>query len=454
MAKLDLHPGQSEIFCDLFVDKTVRHAVAACSRGWGKSYFGTACASVAVDELVKMDASIPNKNVAIVAPTFSQGMDIYMPLLKYQFGFEARATKIIQDEGKFILPNSTILKIWSFEAIERMRGTGQYFVLNDELCSWTSKPGIQGAWEDIIEPCMTTRWSNQMATMYGAPSAARSLNISTVKGYDYFYDMFNRHEQDDQWASYRFDYKMSPYLDIEEIERKRETMDPLTFAREYLATFEESGNNVFYRFKRDLHVVNDIPPVEAWEDIHVAIDFNVGIQASSFFVIRGDQLHFFDEMSGHPDTDQLAQAIVGRYSGTWTDRHGNEHDRNIYAYPDPSGKSRKTSAAVGVTDLAILRTYGIKLRATESAPPIVDSVSSVNSKLQSASGRVGMYIHAKCKGLITSLERTVWLDNNPNTATISKKEKVEHFSDGIRYAVDWLFPVISKKINVKKGTRY
>jgi hypothetical protein len=52
-----------------------------------------------------------------------------------------------------------------------------------------------------------------------------------------------------------------------------------------------------------------------------------------------------------------------------------------------------------------------------------------------------MYVHPRCTGVITSLERTKWVDKNPDTATIDKSEGVEHYSDGIRYAMEYLFPV-------------
>jgi len=44
MRNIRLHPGQSEIFDDLFVSKTIRNAVACCCRGWGKSFFASVAA--------------------------------------------------------------------------------------------------------------------------------------------------------------------------------------------------------------------------------------------------------------------------------------------------------------------------------------------------------------------------------------------------------------------------
>ena len=76
--------------------------------------------------------------------------------------------------------------------------------------------------------------------------------IATPKGYDTFHDLFILGDLDANWRSYHYDYNQSPYLDEEEISAAARKMDPIRFAREYLARFEDSGNNVFYTFDRGL----------------------------------------------------------------------------------------------------------------------------------------------------------------------------------------------------------
>jgi len=150
-----------------------------------------------------------------------------------------------------------------------------------------------------------------------------------------------------------------------------------------------------------------------------------------------------DEMQGHPDTESLAIAIKARYPG-----------KKIHAYPDPTGKSRKTSAPVGQTDFTILQNAGILVHSRDHSPKIVDSVSAVNAKLKTAAGDIGLYIHPKCDGVIKSLERTRWLDNNQDSATIDKSEGVEHYSDGIRYGVEYLFPIRRGGKVVQRGHNF
>ena len=164
------------------------------------------------------------------------------------------------------------------------------------------------------------------------------------------------------------------------------------------------------------------------------------IQASSACAIRGKQIHLLEEFKGHPDTETLAIALSTRFKG-----------HRIFAYPDPSGRARKSSAAVGRTDFTILESYGIKCLAHSKAPPIIDSVNAVNRRLLNAAGAVDFYVHPRCTGSITSLERTKWVDRNPDTATIDKSEGIEHFSDGIRYLTEYLFPILGGQKRVSRG---
>jgi len=104
-----------------------------------------------------------------------------------------------------------------------------------------------------------------------------------------------------------------------------------------------------------------------------------------------------------------------------------------------------------VTDLSILKSHGIRVRARPKSPPIKDSVQAVNTKLKTAAGDVDMYIHPRCKGLIESLERTRWVDHNPNSLTIDKTDGLEHYSDGVRYSVEYLYPVRSGGRRTSRG---
>jgi|JI10StandDraft_1071094.scaffolds.fasta_scaffold38612_8 hypothetical protein len=444
---INLHEGQSEVYEDLFVNQVCRFAVVNCSRGWGKSYMAAVAGVTAVFELLELEARIPNKIVYIIAPTYDQVTDIYYPLINYELGMENYALRSSRDTGRFVFQNGVELRLLSYEAVERMRGKGAYFVVWDEVSSCKKGIDPKEAWESVILPTIITRWSGKRQIAFKARSPGRALIISTPKGYNYFYELYNFQELDKNWKGYHYDYTKSPFLDSDEIEKIRHNTDPIKFASEYLASFTESGNSVFYCFDRKIHVRQDLEDFrkpedgeDFGEDVHVDIDFNVGLQCSSVFAVRGKQKIVLDEFKGHPDTETLAIAIATKYKG-----------HKIYAYPDPSGKARKSSAPVGRTDFSILESHGIRCLAHSKAPPIIDSVNAVNRMLMNAAGEANFFIHPRCTGGIISLERTKWVDKNPDTATIDKSEGVEHFSDGFRYGTEYLFPVRTGTRKVSRG---
>src|SRR5210317_1840328 len=106
--EINLHEGQSDVIRALFVDKSCRYAVVNASRGFGKSYLAATAAIVAVQELMELDESVPNKNVALIAPTYSQAVDIYYPLIAWQLGMEDFADKASKAAGTFWFPNNVL----------------------------------------------------------------------------------------------------------------------------------------------------------------------------------------------------------------------------------------------------------------------------------------------------------------------------------------------------------
>lgn len=444
---ITLHEGQSDIIRDMFVDRSVRYAAVCASRGFGKSYLAACAAVLAVQELVALPADVPNKNVCLICPTYQQAVDIYYPLIAYQFGMEEFCDKSSQHSGTFWFPNNVILKLWSYEASERLRGSGQYFAVLDEVTTWRGAGGsFKDSWESVIQPCINTRWSPERSAEYGAPSPGRALVISTPKGRDYFYDMFNFEAVDDNWKSYHYTYKDSPYLDSEEIERTKHTIDFFKFKREYEASFDDSGNSVFYNFNRKDHVDRSILDFQPGETVYACIDFNVAIMACSLFALRGNQMQFIEDFQGHPDTESLAKTLQKRFA---------QKGHDVKCFPDPSGRARKSSASVGRTDFSILQSHGLETIARKKAPALIDSVAAVNRQLKTASGHVNMLFHPRCKHTIKSMERTSWKENNPDSAMIDKGAGEEHHSDGVRYATEYLFPVTSgRKVRSKQSHNF
>ena len=187
-------------------------------------------------------------------------------------------------------------------------------------------------------------------------------------------------------------------------------------------------SSTYYQFTREKNVrpntYNPTLPVRC------AIDFNVSPMATSLFHITKSnkpELQVFAEVELHHSggteilTERMVQEIKGRYPSN-----------KYIAYPDPANQ-RHTSALH--TDHDILRQGGFEIRVKPKAPRVVDSVNAVNKLCED-----NFIIDPSCKGLITDLEQTV---NKEGTREIDKSNKERtHFSDGIRYAIDFEYPII------------
>ena len=184
----------------------------------------------------------------------------------------------------------------------------------------------------------------------------------------------------------------------------------------------------YYNFNRENNVkensYNNALPVRC------AIDFNVSPMACSLFhIVKHNKqgIQVFDEVELHHGggseilTERMAQEIKARYP-----------NNKYIAYPDPANQ-RHTSALH--TDHDILRQNGFEVRVKPKAPRVVDSVNAVNKLCENK-----LIIDPRCKGLITDLEQTV---NKEGTREIDKSDKQRtHFSDGLRYAIDFEYPII------------
>ena len=78
--------------------------------------------------------------------------------------------------------------------------------------------------------------------------------------------------------------------------------------------------------------------------LHIGMDFNVDPMSACVGQIEKDKVYFVDEVIIYgSNTDEMVQEIRDRY-GT---------KMQIFIYPDPASRQRKTSAG-GRTDLSIL----------------------------------------------------------------------------------------------------
>ena len=183
----------------------------------------------------------------------------------------------------------------------------------------------------------------------------------------------------------------------------------------------------YYQFTRENNVKEN--KYNSTLPLRLSIDFNISPMCCAIFQTyqHPPYVRVFDEIELHHGggqeilTERMVQEIKGKYP-----------NKEYIAYPDPANQ-RHTSALH--TDHDILRQGGFKVKVKPKAPRVIDSVNAVNKLCEK-----NLIIDPSCRGLITDLEQTV---NKEGTREIDKSNKERtHFSDGIRYAIDFEYPII------------
>ena len=419
MKSIDLFAFQHEIFED-----NSRYKVISAGRRVGKSYLS--CVE-ALHHCLQDE-----RRVIIVGCSFGQIKEAIWSNLKSIIP-QSYINKISESSLDIYFINKSRITLRGSDRPELLRGISPSptMIICDEFAFFKS-----GTFQEVLQPMAID--PNRKANF---------MIISTPKGIgNEFHDLYLRGKDIDYptWKSWEFTCVDARPDMKEEVDNARSSLDPKTFQQEYEASFINTGNTVFYEFNYKDHVDDKLKWFEDGEEVHIGIDFNVDIMASVIFSVRGDQMHLLSEYTNSKNTDELCRKIKKDFP-----------NKRITTYPDPTGRARKTSSAVGITDLSILKQYQFHVVANRKNPMVIDSVNSVNRMLRDANGTIRMYIHPRCKKTIRSLSATQWKDGLiSDDAKIDKTMGSEHWSDALRYATHELFPIRMGQMAVKRGFKF
>ena len=383
-------------------DSTARWRVAVCGRRFGKSY-------LAINEIAKF-ARFPNKNVWYISPSYRMSKQIILDPLVAELRKVRWIKNINLSDLTITLVNGSKIGLKSADNPDNLRGSSLDAVILDEFAFFKEK-----VWTESLRPALSDRQGH-------------ALFITTPVGtQNWAYDMYMRglDPNEPEWASFQYTTLQGGYVTEDEIEQARRDLDARTFQQEYCATFENYANRIFYAFDRNYNILpyTDSTPTV----IHVGLDFNVGQMSASIFALKGNIIHAFDEISLlSSNTHEVVEELRNRYPA-----------QQIHVYPDPAGNQRKTSAQ-GMTDISILRNAGFTVHAPNSHNAVRDGLNAVNSKLCSATGDRTFFVDPKCRKTIESLEKHSYKEGS---SLPDKDSGFDHFSDSIRYFIDYKFPI-------------
>jgi len=259
----------------------------------------------------------------------------------------------------------------------------------------------------------------------------RALFIGTPKGRNHLYGLYCAAKTKMNWATFRFPTEQGSYVLPDELAAVRVDMDHQQYAQEFGASFEDSQARVYHAFHLEENVLE--LEISDYAPLLIGMDFNVNPMTAVVGQRAGDQCHIIDEIVLPNSNTQEMMAEINR-------RHGG---REGIVHPDPSAKSRKTSAPVGETDLTIIERAGWSVY--RSSPyKLVDRINSVNAMLLNAQGQRKLLISPRCKHLINALDCLTYKEDSKIPDNRSGRD---HITDAVGYLIMGVFPMITSTVS-------
>lgn len=294
-----------------------------------------------------------------------------------------------------------------WEAIETLRGQHFDYVVIDEVASMRN---FWLHWQEVVRPTLTDR-------------KGQALFISTPKGFNHFYDLYNTVDED--YKSFHYTSYDNPFIPSEEIDKAKQEIPEDRFAQEYLADFRKTEGLVYKEFDRTRHIYNagrdeddnskgKLP--STWADTILGIDFGYTNPAAIVCIkIDSDSNYWItDEWYKTGQTTEQIAEYAKLFKAT-------------KVYPDPAEPDR----------IEILTRAGLNCR--EVSKDIVAGVDHVRELFK----QNRIHISADCKNLIHELETYRYPEKKPDQNEQEKPVKEnDHALDALRYALYMHNPVI------------
>lgn len=383
MQSATLHPAQAQIASD-----THRFRVVNCGRRFGKTL-------LSVWEMFGLAVSKETR-IAYVAPTYQQARDIaWNELKRITLPVQASVNESrLEVQVKNKQGTTSLITLRGWESIETLRGQSYDFIVLDEISSYRN---FWEHWQEVIRPTLTDR-------------KGEALFISTPKGFNHFYDLYNLESKDTDFKSFHFSTYDNPHIPREEVDKAKKELTEDRFAQEYMADFRKTEGLVYKEFRRENHIFRE-EPTRIVKTI-AGVDFGFTNPSAVLTIQKDDDGRYFviEEYYKRGQTDaQLADYVAAL--------------RVNEVYPDPESAS-------GVQEL---RNRGVNVRdVIKNKDSVRNGINAVRELFKANR----LFIHESCQNLVMELETYAYPDKKPDHNEEEKPIKEnDHALDALRYAL-------------------
>ena len=380
MDSIVLTPAQDQIARDKH-----KFRVVCAGRRFGKSL-------LSVVEMVGNACRKSDRKVCYIAPTHQMCRDIAWDTLKKYFGPNAQELNESRLEAKFKALDGGISTIFfrGWEAVETLRGQGFDFIVIDEIASMRK---FEEGWETVVRPTLLDR-------------SGEALFISTPKGFNHFYYLFNREQVDKDYKSFHFTSYDNPGLPKEELDKERAAKPEDYFAQEYLADFRKTHGLVYKEFDRKLHLYDQMDDRMCTR--LVGVDFGYRHPTAIPLVLEDSQGNFWVEDEWCKPEQMNAQIVTAV-----------KNFRPAYVYPDPEAPEK----------IEELKNSGLcVLEVNKGKDSIINGINQIRELLKTGQ----LKINKRCLNLIAEFESYHYPDGPDKE--VPEKENNDML-DALRYIV-------------------
>lgn len=384
MQNTTLHPSQALIASDRH-----RFRVVNCGRRFGKTL-------LSVWEMFGFALAKDDARIAYIAPTYQSARDIAWNELKritlpvqVSVNESRLEVRITNKSG-----GESFIALRGWESIETLRGQAFDFIVLDEVAHYRN---FWEHWQEVIRPTLTDR-------------KGEALFISTPKGFNHFYDLYNLESKDKDFKSFHFSTYDNPHIPREEVDKAKKELTEDRFAQEYMADFRKTEGLVYKEFSRDRHVFSEKPAnvIKTFG----GVDFGFTNPAAAIEIEKDYDRRYFvgPEWYKRGQTDAQIADYVSALN--WNE-----------CYPDPESAS-------GIEEL---RRRGVNVRdVIKNKDSIRNGINLVRELFKSNR----LFIHKSCVNLISELETYSYPDKKPDHSEDEKPIKEnDHALDALRYAL-------------------
>jgi RNA-binding protein YhbY len=197
-----------------------------------------------------------NWKIGWISPTYKQCKKVFKEIVR-AMGKNPFITSANHSDLVLNFTTGSTMLFYSAEAYDSIRGETFDALVGDEVAFW--KPE---AWNEVLKATVLVK-------------GKKVLLLSTPKGKNQFYTLFNQSINNDNYHSFYGTSFDNPFIERSEIEDARRMLPDHIFRQEYLAEFLDNASSVFRNIKECIEIGEETRTLFAGVDLGRADDYTV-----------------------------------------------------------------------------------------------------------------------------------------------------------------------------------